>query len=130
MSRGTLQPIVAVTLLLGMVGGSACQQRQAAGRSGGADSIATDPGFRVAESSRYGEDEIVGTLYVSTSAAYFEGGGRRISLIRASPVVAVDAVMLKAQAAQVFRSLSGKHVRARGDLQGSILWDATVTPSD
>ncbi len=93
-------------------------------------STATENTIRVTESAQYAGDEIVGVLSVTTSAAYFEGGTRRISLIQVSPVVAVDAETLKAQAAQALRMFSGKHVRARGDLQGSILWDATVTSLD
>jgi len=93
-------------------------------------STATESAIRVMESAQYAEDEIVGVLYVTTSAAYFEGGTRRISLIQTSPVVAADAETLKAQAAQALRLFSDRHVRARGDLQGSILWDATVTASD
>jgi hypothetical protein len=130
MSRRTLRGVRAVTFFSGLICTTACQQKQADGRNGGAEATATEPAFRVAESTRYGEDEIFGMLHVSTSAAYFEGGGRRISLIQASPVVAVDTEMLKSQTAQALRVVSGKHVRARGELQGSILWDATVAPTD
>lgn len=82
------------------------------------------------ESDRYGEDEIAGVLHVSASDAYFEAAGRRITVIQASPVVASGTERLKAEAAQSLRAVAGRRVRARGDLQGSILWDATIASPD
>ena len=111
------ETLVAAILVLGLTVKGAC--REPAGS-----------GVRLTESARYGEDEIVGVLQVSGSDAYFQAGGRRISLIHASPFVAVGPELLKAQAAESLRWVSGKKVRARGDLQGSILWEATSAPPE
>jgi hypothetical protein len=71
--------------------------------------------------------EIVGVLTVTSTEAYIEHQGRRISLVEAPPQTAASHTALMAQSAAAFRSLDGTRVRARGSLQGSILWDAEVT---
>lgn len=71
--------------------------------------------------------EIVGVLRASSTEAYIEHEGMRIGLIEAPPQTAASLTALMAQSAAAFRSVDGSRVRARGSLQGSILWDAKVT---
>jgi hypothetical protein len=90
---------------------------------------ATAP-VRITQSSMYGRDELVGVLNVTASAAYYQMGNTRISLVQAPPMTATGASELKAQTAQELGSFAGKRVRAQGDLQGTLLWEAQVTLAD
>jgi hypothetical protein len=54
--------LVVATLLVGAAGTNAFRQATS--------------GFRLVESARYGEDEVVGVLHVSRSDAYFEAQGK------------------------------------------------------
>jgi hypothetical protein len=83
---------------------------------------------QVEESSRYGDDRVIGLLHVTTSEAYFEYNGRRIVLVAASPMTAVSPQALMTRTPGDLQHLSNKRVRAQGDLQGDILWGAQVTP--
>jgi hypothetical protein len=100
-----------------------------AGRSAGEGSPPTAP-TQVEESSRYGDDRVVGLLQVTAKAAYFEYGSGRIVLVGAPPVTAVGAEALMIRTAEDLRHLAGRRVRARGDLQGDVLWGAEVTPTE
>ena len=82
---------------------------------------------QVAESSRYGGDRVVGILHVTTREGYFDYGRRRIHLIGAPPMTAVGLKELMIRTAADLQPLTGKRVRAQGDLQGDILWEAHVT---
>lgn len=83
---------------------------------------------RVTQSQRYGEDEIIGVLQVTPAAAYYQVGETRISLVQAPPVTGIGTSALTAETARGLRRLAGKRVRALGDLQGTILWEARVMP--
>jgi hypothetical protein len=83
--------------------------------------------LRITESARAGEDEIVGVLRVDSAAAYFDDGERgRIRLIEAAPMTAVGSEALMARTAEVLRGFVGQKVRARGELQATVLWGARV----
>lgn len=84
-------------------------------------------GTRLEESSRYGDDRAVGLLHVTAREAYLNYSGRRILLIAAPPMTAVSPKELLFRTAGDLQHLSGKQVRAQGDLQGSILWGTRVT---
>jgi hypothetical protein len=85
---------------------------------------------RVEESTRYGEDRVTGLLHVTDTEAYIESGPRRLGLVSAAPITAVGLEALLAQTAAELRPRAGARVRARGDLQGDVLWDAQVTRLD
>ena len=82
--------------------------------------------LRITESQEHGQDEIVGVLHVTPSEAYFEDGGTRIPLIGGSMVMSMGAREMTARTAQALRDLAGQRVVARGELQGSVLWEAQV----
>jgi hypothetical protein len=82
---------------------------------------------RLEESSRYGDDCVSGLLHVTATEAFLEFQGRRLRVVGAPPVTAVGLEPLLAQTALELRQLAGKRVRARGDLQGDILWAAKVS---
>jgi len=84
----------------------------------------------VAESSRHGQDRVTGVLHVSSREAYFADGDRRLRVVSAAPMTAVGIERLLAQTATNLRNLSGKRVRAEGDLQGDLLWRARIIPAD
>lgn len=112
-------------LLVGLLT-AACNRQGPSGQPSAPGRSSAQQAYLVIESEQYGGDTIVGILHVSAAEAYFEDGIRKTSLIIAAPIVGLDAAHLKAEAAQSVRASAGKMVHARGDLQGSILWDATV----
>ncbi len=67
-------------------------------------------------------DELVGTLQVSGSEASIDG----VPLAFVPPQTRVDVDELLAQTAANVRPLGGQHVRATGQLQDGILWNAVL----
>ncbi|MGH7558308.1 MAG: hypothetical protein ACREMD_11145 [Gemmatimonadota bacterium] len=67
-------------------------------------------------------DELVGTLQVTGSEASIDG--TRLAFV--PPQTGVDVDELLAQTAANVRPLAGQQVRATGQLQGDILWNAVV----
>jgi hypothetical protein len=51
---------------------------------------------RVEESSRYGEDRVIGVLHVSATEAYLEHADRRLRMVGAPPMTAVSLEALLA----------------------------------
>lgn len=86
-------------------------------------------GARQSENGAGGGAEIEGVLHVIDQRAYLERNGERISLIRAPAQTASSHTSLMAETASDLKPLDGSWVRARGSRQGSVLWDAVVTPT-
>jgi len=123
-----LRPVRCLAWLLVVVtcggAGAACGPR-----SRGADGPA-EVATQVAESSRYGQDRVTGILQVSPAEAYFDGEAGKIRIVSAAPVTAVGVELLLAQTARSVQDLAGKRVRAEGDLQGTLLWEARLTSAE
>jgi hypothetical protein len=84
----------------------------------------------VTQSPQYAEDEIIGVLHVTPAAAYYQIGETTISVVQAPAVTGRGSSALMAETAGALRHFIGKRVRTRGDLQGAILWEAQVVPSE
>jgi hypothetical protein len=82
--------------------------------------------LRIDEGTGYATDQVTGVLHVTAAEAYFEDGSKRISLIQDPPMTAVGHEELMARTALALRELDGQPVRARGELQVAMLWEARV----
>lgn len=113
-------------LMSAVVGGAvtACARRPAG--EGWRATTAT----QVEESDHYGDDVVVGRLQVTAREAYLEHCGRRILVVSAPPMTAVDSRALMIRTAGELGHFNGKRIRAQGELQGDILWGAQITLLD